>query len=142
MLLVPRSVRYEKFAWIWKHSLALSGRGGVAIEKPQHPLRIKHPRQSPRWGTFRATRRIIAHLADASPFEGNIGHQTKPDDDAEVLRRRANGLCQVVRGIADLKAVQELERFIAELEDQADRFHRSSNFSAGEWAVRQQREEL
>jgi hypothetical protein len=42
-------------------------------------------------------------------------------DDAVVLRRRANRLRQVVRGVTDPKVVQEIERFIAELDAQADR---------------------
>jgi hypothetical protein len=45
--------------------------------------------------------------------------RTETGDDAEVLRRRANRLRQVVRGVADPKAVEEIERFIAELESQA-----------------------
>ncbi len=45
---------------------------------------------------------------------------TYAPEDAESLRRRANQLRDVVRGIYDTKAVAEIERFIDELEAQAD----------------------
>lgn len=40
--------------------------------------------------------------------------------DADQLRRRANRLRQVLRGLLDPRAVDEIERFIAELEAEAD----------------------
>lgn len=41
-------------------------------------------------------------------------------EDAAGLRRRANRLRQVVRGLLDLRAIEEIERFINELEARAD----------------------
>jgi hypothetical protein len=41
-------------------------------------------------------------------------------EDPNVLRRRANRLRQVARGLLDRNAIEELERFIGELEARAD----------------------
>jgi hypothetical protein len=41
-------------------------------------------------------------------------------DDPDVLRKRAKHLRKVIRGVVDLKVVEDLERFIAELEARAD----------------------
>jgi hypothetical protein len=42
-------------------------------------------------------------------------------DDPDYLRKRANHLRHVVRGLLDPSAVKELERFIIELEVKADK---------------------
>lgn len=44
----------------------------------------------------------------------------QPDDDPVHLRRRAIRLRDVARGVYDSKALEELERFIVELEARAD----------------------
>jgi hypothetical protein len=45
---------------------------------------------------------------------------TYAPEDAESLRRRANRLRHLVRGVVDAKAVAEIERYIDELEAQVD----------------------
>ena len=46
-------------------------------------------------------------------------------DSPDYLRQRANRLRQVVRGVGDPRAVEELERFISELETRADELTRN-----------------